>query len=327
MSDQANASPRPKADGPPQHREAGAPPLNAPADAPPLRPPSTAGPEYPREEVIERSLDRIIEEGRGRLSRLWPDMLATGVVAGFEVAFGVLALLYVAAQTHSTLLGGLAFSIGFIGLRLGHSELFTEGFLVPVTMVAAGEARTRNLLRLWGWTLLGNLAGGWLVTLIIDQAFPGLRSEAVRVASYYVMSGINARTFCLGVLAGGAITLMTRMHNGTDSEVAKLIASVSIAFLLAGVRLFHSVLDSLVAFCALNTFHAPFGYLSWLQWFAWVALANVVGGLSLTTLLRLIRSRRRLMDHRAVNDLPPVPAPVATLLQHLGEPGGDGGRG
>jgi formate/nitrite transporter FocA (FNT family) len=318
MSNQANASLGP---------QAGAPPLGGPqAGSSALRPPSTAGPGYPREEVIERSLDRIIEEGRGRLSRLWPDMLATGMVAGFEVSFGVLALLLVAARTHSTLLGGLAFSIGFIGLRLGHSELFTEGFLVPVTTVAAGEARTRNLLRLWGWTLLGNLAGGWLVTLVIDQAFPGLRAEAVRVASYYVMSGINARTFCLGALAGGAITLMTRMHNGTDSEVAKLIASVSIAFLLAGVRLFHSVLDSLVAFCALNTFHAPFGYLSWLGWFAWVAFANVVGGLSLTTLLQLIRSRRRLLDHRAVNDLPPVPAPVATLLQHLGEPGGDGGR-
>jgi hypothetical protein len=34
-------------------------------------------------------------------------------------------------------------------LLLGHSELFTEGFLVPVTVVAAGKARVVDLVRLW----------------------------------------------------------------------------------------------------------------------------------------------------------------------------------
>jgi formate/nitrite transporter FocA (FNT family) len=272
------------------------------------RPPSTAGAEYPREETIERSFDRIVEEGRPRLERLWPDMLATGAVAGFEVGFGVLALLFVTDHTGSTLLGGLAFSIGFVGLRLGHSELFTEGFLVPVTVVAAGEGRVRDLLELWSWTLIGNLAGGWFMALVIDQAFPSLQGAENVTARYYMMAGANARSFALGILAGAAITLMTRMHNGTDSEVAKLLASVSIAFLIAGTRMFHSVLDSILAFCSLNTFHAPFGYLDWARWFGWAILANLTGGLGLTTLLRLLRSRRRLLDHRAANQLPPLPA-------------------
>lgn len=211
-------------------------------------------------------------------------------------------------QTHSLLLGGLAFSIGFIALRLGHSELFTEGFLVPVTVVAAGEARLRDLGRLWSGTLAGNLAGGWLMAGIIDEAFPNLHTQAVTTATYYLHAAIGLRSFCLAVLAGGAITLLTRMHNGTDSEVAKLIASVAVAFLLAGTRLFHSVLDSLLAFVALDTGHAPFGYLAWLGWVAWVVLGNMIGGIGLTTLLRLVRSRHRLMDQREANDLPRVPA-------------------
>jgi formate/nitrite transporter FocA (FNT family) len=279
---------------------------------PPTRPPSTTGPEYPREERLERSFDRILEEGRPRLQRLWPDMLATGAVGGLEVAFGVLALLFVEAQTGSLVLGGLAFSIGFIGLRLGHSELFTEGFLVPVTVVAAGEARLRDLLQLWWWTLVGNLAGGWVLAYLIVEAFPELRHQAIETGRYYILAGIDGRTFCLGVLAGAAITLMTRMHNGTDSEVARLMASVAIAFLIAGTRLFHSVLDSLLAFCALNTGRAPFGYVQWLEWFAWAVFANLVGGLGLTTLLRLVRSRQRVIDHRVANDLPPLPAAAVT---------------
>jgi formate/nitrite transporter FocA (FNT family) len=89
------------------------------------------------------------------------------------------------------------------------------------------------------------------------------------------------------------------MHNGTDSDGAKLLASIAIAFLLAGLQLFHSVLDSILAFAALDTNHAPFGYVSWLSWFGWIVLANLVGGLTLTTLLRLVRSRQRLLDHRS----------------------------
>jgi formate-nitrite transporter family protein len=266
------------------------------------RPPATTAPHQPREESIERSFDRILEQGIPRLQRAWPDVLATGAVAGFEVAFGVLALLYVDNQTHNGLLAGLAFSIGFIALFLGHSELFTEGFLVPVTVVAAGEARLRDLLKLWTGTLAGNLAGGWVMAWIINAAFPTLRGEAISTADHYVQAGINGQSFALAVLAGAAITMLTRMHQGTESDGARLVASVAIGFLLAGARLFHSVLDSLLAFLALDTGHAPFGYLDWLGFFVWVVLGNMVGGLGLTTLLRLLRSRARIGDHRRAND-------------------------
>ncbi|MCU4183409.1 formate/nitrite transporter family protein [Acidiferrimicrobium sp. IK] len=272
----------------------------------------------PREEALERSFDRIVEDGRPRLRRGATDLLATGATGGIEVAFGVLALLYVEDRTGDPLLGGLAFSIGFIALRLGHSELFTEGFLVPVTVVAAGEARVRDMLRMWVGTLAGNLAGGWLVAWLIDTAFPELRSTANQVAGYYIRAGINARSFALAVLAGAAITLLTRMHNGTDSEPAKLIASVAIGFLLAGTRLFHSVLDSLLAFVALDTGRAPFGYLDWAGWVVWVVVGNVLGGLVLTSALRLVRSRGRLLDHRVANDLDTPGVSVAVGRQRDG---------
>lgn len=264
-------------------------------------PPATSFPDQPREEVIERSFDRIVEEGQPRLERLWPDMLATGTMGGIEVGFGVLALLLVKNQTGSDVLAGMAFSIGFIALRLGHSELFTEGFLVPVTVVAAGGARLRDLLRLWAWTLLGNMLGGWLMMALVDSAFPELHRTAVQSAGFYMHAGIDLHSLSRAVLAGAAMTLMTRMQNGTDSEIAKLIACVAIGFLLAGSRLFHSVLDSLLAFSALNTGHATFGYLHWLRWLGWAILGNLIGGMVLTTFLRLVRSRARLMDHRVAN--------------------------
>ncbi len=121
-------------------------------------------------------------------------------------------------------------------------------------------------------------------------------------AASYINAGLSLRTFCLAVLAGGAITLLTRMYNGTDEMLPRMVASIAIAFLLAGVHLFHSVLDSLLAFTALCTGHAPFGWLDWIPWFGWAVAGNLVGGLVLTTVLRLVRSRRRLGDYREAND-------------------------
>lgn len=51
--------------------------------------------------------------------------------------------------TGNQLLAGLAFSIGFLALLLGRSELFTEGFLIPITTVAAKRASVGQLLKHW----------------------------------------------------------------------------------------------------------------------------------------------------------------------------------
>jgi formate/nitrite transporter FocA (FNT family) len=252
----------------------------------------------PGEARVEDSLERIVEEGGPRLHRTWPALLATGAVGGLDVATGVLALLAVYAASHDHLLAGVAFSIGLIALLLGHSELFTEGFLVPVTVVAAGRARLPDLVRLWAGVLIANLAGGWIITWLIMQAFPDLGTPAVEAGRHYIALGFTLHSFCLAVLGGSTITLMTRMQHGTSSDPAKLVAAVAGAFLLAGLQLFHSILDSLLVFGALHA-GAPFGYADWLAWFWYTALLNMAGGLLVVTLLRLVRSKQMLEQERA----------------------------
>ena len=106
-------------------------------------------------------------------------LLATGLLGGIDVGVGVLACLVVDHATGQPLLGALAFTVGFIALLLARSELFTEGFLVPVTAVVAKRASWPQLGKLWGGTLVANLVGGWLVTWLIMRAFPQYGSVAV----------------------------------------------------------------------------------------------------------------------------------------------------
>jgi formate/nitrite transporter FocA (FNT family) len=253
------------------------------------------------ETKLADAFDRIVEEGAPRMRRGWPELLSTGVVAGIEVSLGVLGLLAVEDATGSSLLGGLAFSFGFIALLLGHSELFTEGFLLPVTVVAAGEATLWQLIRLWVGTAVANLAGGWLLTLIAMETYPNLHKTAITAGAFFIDSGITTRSLCSAILAGATITLMTRMTNGTDSMPARLIAVIAAAFLLAGLKMSHSILESLLIFSSLHAGATSFGYADWAGWFAWTVLGNVIGGVGLVTLLRLVRSRRMVLRHREAN--------------------------
>jgi formate-nitrite transporter family protein len=243
----------------------------------------------PVEDEVAESFDVVVNEGAERLNRTWLAVLVTGLSGGIEIGIGVMAYLAVLDESGSHLLAGLAFSAGFIALLLAHSELFTENFLVPIAAVAAKEGTLLQLAKLWSGTLVANLVGGWLVMLLVVVAFPGLHATLVESARHYLDLGIGWEGACLALLGGMAITLMTRMQHGTDSEPAKIAAAVVGGLLLAGLQLMHSVLDSLLIFGAITLGLADLG--EWVVWFVPTALLNVVGGVVLVTLLRLVRSK------------------------------------
>ncbi|WP_308127856.1 formate/nitrite transporter family protein [Modestobacter italicus] len=252
----------------------------------------------PTEDELQEAFDVIVSDGAQRLHRSWREVLTTGFAGGLEVATGVLLLFAVYAETGSHLLAGLAFSVGFIALLLARSELFTEGFLVPVTAVAAGRASVAQLGKLWSGTLVANLLGGWAFMWLVVRAFPDLRATAIESAVHFVDAPLDLQSASLAFLAGIAITLMTRMQHGTESDPAKIIAAVAGALVLAGLQLFHSILDSLIVFAALHA-GAPFGYGDWLAWFWYTTLLNMAGGLFVVTLLRLVRSKEMIKEERA----------------------------
>ncbi|MDQ6648929.1 MAG: formate/nitrite transporter family protein [Actinomycetota bacterium] len=248
---------------------------------------------------IEETFDRTVAEGRRRLGRRWAPLSATGIVGGIDVGTGVLGLLLVETATKSKLLAGLGFSVGFIALALARSELFTEDFLVPVTTVIARQAKVRSLVRLWGVTLVANLIGGWVITYLVIAGFPSLRKSAIEAGAFYVDLGIGWRAFALALLGGAAITLMTWMQHSTESLGLKVVPAITTAFLLAGGQLNHAIVNSLLMFSALHTGHAPFGYLQWAETAGWAALGNVVGGVGLVTLLRLLQIPHKVAEERS----------------------------
>jgi formate/nitrite transporter FocA (FNT family) len=240
---------------------------------------------------LEGTFQAAVEEGILRLRRSLPTLLATGLVGGIDLSIGVIALLVVKHETGSSLLAALAFTIGFIALTLARGELFTENFLVPVTAIIAHQARLRELARLWVGTGAMNLVGGWIVMGLLISSLPELGPTAISVAEVYPEMGLTWQAFALALLGGAVITVMTWMERNCDTQGPRIVAAVSASFVLAAVPLNHVIVSSLEMFAALHA-GAPFGYADYAAATAWSMTGNMVGGLLLVTLVRLVQVGR-----------------------------------
>lgn len=252
------------------------------------------------EPEVEDAFERLVAEGHERLDRPWLALVATGLLGGIDIGTGILAYLLVEEETGSTLLAGLAFSIGFVALLLARSELFTENFLLPVTAVVAKQGTFVGLARLWVVTLVANLVGGLLMMWILMTARPDLETTAMETGLHYAELGVNLRSLLLAVLAGVVITLMTRMQHATESLGVQLVPAILFGALLSGGQLFHCVLDSLFIFAAMIA-GADISIGTWLLALGWSALGNMLGGIGLVTAIRLLRVPRKVEEARAAS--------------------------
>lgn len=241
------------------------------------------------EDALVQEFENTVTEGANRLNRTWRALAVTGLFGGIDVGLGLLAMLAVMDATGSKLLGGLAFGVGLYALRLAHSELFTEEFLVPINAIVAGHGTWWQLLRLWAVTLVTNLVGGWVLAWLVVAAFPHFEDVLLESTTQYMEPGLTLETASLAILAGFTITLVTRMSQGSSEGIATLANSFISGLLVVGLGMFHGALSSAVIFAAMHA-GAETTYLQWLIWCAWVIPLNMLGGLAIITLPRLVRT-------------------------------------
>ena len=242
----------------------------------------------PAEDTLVEEARNTAAAGADRLNRSWRALVVTGLFGGIDVGLGIMAMVLVREATGSAILSGLAFGVGLIALKMAHSELFTEEFLLPINAIVAGEGTLVQLLRLWSVTLLTNLVGGWLFTWLLVVAFPAYHDTFVEAAEGYLVDRPWPVALALAVLAGSTITLVTRMQQGTADDVAGMVMALISGMLVVGLGMLHGALNSIIIFAAIHA-GGDIGYLEWLRWAAWVIPANMLGGLVIITLPRLVR--------------------------------------
>lgn len=252
----------------------------------------------PLEDELVEEFDNTVTEGAERLTRTWRALVITGLFGGIDVGVGILAYLAVKEATGSDLLAGAAFGFGLLALQLAHSELFTENFLVPIYAVVSRHSTWLQLGRFWTVTLLTNLLGGWLFTWFVVAGFPQFHDTLEKSARQYLEGGLTLESAALALLAGSTITLGTRMAQGSGSEVVHTFIALIDGLLVVGLGMLHGALNSAIIFGAMHA-GADISYTEWLLWMLWVIPLNMVGGLVVITLPRLVRTLELIKKERA----------------------------
>src|SRR6056297_2308007 len=126
-------------------------------------------------------LKSVIEKGKNELNRDNVGLLMSSFSAGLDIGFGPLLMgvfLTLAASGFgdltTELLLATAYSVGFIFVILGRSELFTEHTTLAVMPVIDGQASVNQLFKLWGIVYVGNIIGGIVFTGLAVLLMPGL---------------------------------------------------------------------------------------------------------------------------------------------------------
>jgi len=243
-----------------------------------------------------------LEDGQRRLDRPGAVLAATGLLGGFHVTLGLLALVVttgaltaVMPEASAHVLGSLTFGIGFVFLTIGRSELFTENFLIPVAAVLSGHATRRSVARLWAITLALNLAGIALFVAMLST--PGVLERAPLEAAGALADTLAGRDLpaaaVSAVLAGAVITTFTWLAEAAESDLTRLFVALVVGFVLLAPSMNHSVLGfgELLFGIAAGTTEAD-----WVDLVRNTAVAvagNVAGGVVLVAFVRSVQAQAR----------------------------------
>ena len=144
--------------------------------------PSTDMSENDKEAVSERSSGsaKVVHEvvrlqGDEELDRPLRSLMFSGFAAGVAVSASLLAEaflhLHLPNERWTELVVSLGYTVGFVLVILGNLQLFTESTVTAVLPLATHPTKRniRRLLRLWSVVLLANMAGTFLVALLMAR--------------------------------------------------------------------------------------------------------------------------------------------------------------
>lgn len=253
------------------------------------------GDELSPKKASKQILRHEIEEGVDALDRPAAGLFVSGLSAGLDLGFSLLLMAVMVTQGEGVLsapvqhlLVANMYSVGFIFVVVGRSELFTEQTALAVLPVLGRRASLPSLLRLWSVVYSSNMIGA--------SAFAGLSAyigpelgvidpESLGEIAHRMTRHPAQVIFFSGVLAGwlmGLVSWLVAAGRDTISQVVLVwLVTTSIGF--AGLH--HAILGMVEvlagAFAGQDVGLAEIGL-----FVLWATLGNIVGGVVLVAFLK-----------------------------------------
>lgn len=237
--------------------------------------------ERPRAAVI---FETIRAEGETELERSNSSLFFSALAAGLSMVFSMVALGVLRAGLPDApwrpLVAGFGYTLGFLIVILGRQQLFTENTLTPLLPLFARPTawRWRQLVRLWGVILVGNLVGAAISSALVAfaGAFPPETMRAFDALAAETTGHPVLVTFAKAIFAGWLIALMVWLIPLAEGSTPLII--ILITYLVAAGQFQHIIAGSVEALYGVYR-----GVTSWggaLAFFVPTLLGNIVGGVA-----------------------------------------------
>lgn len=249
----------------------------------------------PPQKSYQKILEQEVAGGLKELERASLGLLISSFSAGLDVSFSLLLMGVMLTLVHgvrslplSEILVANMYSIGFIFVILGRSELFTEHTTRAVYPVLTGHASPYALVRLWGLIYAGNIVGAALFAKLTTVIGPSLG-----VIDLTVLEKLGCRIVAhpwwvillSGLLAGWMMGLLSWLVTAGRDTISQILFVWLITSAIGLCHLHHSIVGTAEVLAGVFSRHAvPLaGYGFFLLW---ATVGNIAGGVFFVALLK-----------------------------------------
>ncbi|WP_248905344.1 formate/nitrite transporter family protein [Halocatena marina] len=238
-------------------------------------------------------LAQEIRAGLREFNRSSSSLFLSAVSAGLDLGFTLIAVAAVATLAHgqselvSQLLTANAYTVGFIFVILGRSELFTEHTTLAVLPVLDRQRSIWDLASTWGIIYAGNILGGLIFAgfaVVIGPEF-GIFELSVLgkiVAPYTTHSTLGL--FGGAVLAGWLMGLLSWLVTAVRDSSGRIFFVWFTTLLIGFTHLPHSIAGHIEMTAAVLA--TPLGIGAYSHFLLVATLGNAIGGVFFVALVK-----------------------------------------
>jgi len=221
-------------------------------------------------------------------------LLVSGLLGGFGV--GISLLLIGVILDHGAdlpdlvrrLAVAIAYSVGFIIVIMGRTDLFTEYSTIAILPVLTGDSTIGRLARLWGLIYVANLAGATAIAALSVTIGPGLGIMAPATfgeIARHLLDHTWPVLLLSGFLAGWLMGFLSWLVASGRDTTSQILFILLITGAIGLLRLHHSVVGTVEVLAGIFARQGVSGG-DLGRFLFWVTLGNSVGGIIFAVLMR-----------------------------------------
>jgi len=234
-------------------------------------------------QILEEQIDASLQEFNRSNTGLFMSAFTAGLEIGFSIlAIGTVFTLFsdlISPESLKVYLA-LCYSVGFIFVIIGRSELFTEHTALAILPVLNRSVSLKDLFILWGIVYAGNLIGGFLFGFLLVNIGPQV--GFIKQDTFYFLAHELVKfewniIFLSALLAGWMMGLLGWLVTSSQETVSRILMIILVTALIGLGGLHHCIVGSIEVFAGMIT-SDRISSSDYFNFQFWATLGNIIGG-------------------------------------------------